>query len=69
MEQHLREVLTGDIPNYIYPFLWLGGEEKERLADEVRRIHESGIGGLCIESRTHEGFCGPEWWEDVSVIL
>ncbi len=69
MEQHLREVLMGNSPNYIYPFLWLSGEEDQRLIDEVCRIHESGIGGLCIESRTHEGFCGQEWWEDVSVIL
>ena len=57
MEQYLREVLTGNFPNYIYPFLWLSGEEKGCLINEVRRIHESGIGGLCIESRTHEGFC------------
>lgn len=69
MEQYLREVLTGNFPNYIYPFLWLSGEEKGCLINEVRRIHESGIGGLCIESRTHEGFCRQEWWEDVSVVL
>lgn len=69
MEQRLQEVLSGKIPNYIYPFLWLHGEAHKTLLQEIHKIHESGIGGLCVESRTHEGFCEQSWWEDVKLLL
>lgn len=33
------------------------------------RIHESGIGAVCIESRPHPDFADPGWWRDMDIIM
>lgn len=53
----------------IAPFFWLHGESKEALSEEIEAIYKSGISAVCLESRTHEGFCCDEWFSDVSFIL
>lgn len=65
----LRELISGDIPNYIAPFLWLQGESDEKIVAEIEAIYRYGIKALCVESRTHAQFCQDEWWEDLELIL
>lgn len=69
MDNRLYENLTHKNKNYIFPFFWMHGENKEAIIDEIHRIYDCGIRGLCLESRIHEDFCGEGWWHDVGVIL
>lgn len=55
--------------NYIIPFLWLKGESEEVIREEVEKIYECGIKGICIESRPHPDFLGDGWWNDVDIIM
>lgn len=55
--------------NYILPFLWMKGESKEVIAQELDKIQECGIGAICVESRPHPDFAGPKWWEDMAFII
>jgi len=65
----LSEIINGEYGNYIAPFLWLHNEDDSLIVRELERISESGIGAVCIESRTHEEFCREDWWSDVRLIL
>lgn len=67
--KRLTEVLQNKYKNYIFPFLWLHGEDEEILRDYVRKIYESGIKALCIEARPHPDFLGNKWWKDVDAIM
>ena len=67
--KRLYECLKDKYDNYIAPFLWLHNEDDELIVNELKRIHECKIGAVCLESRTHDDFCGEEWWSDVSLIL
>lgn len=69
MTDRLQEVLSGKPDNYILPFFWQRGEEEEVLREEMRRIHESGIRAVCVESRSHPDFLGPKWWKDMDIIM
>lgn len=55
--------------NYILPFLWMKGESREVIAEEIDKIAECGIGAVCVESRPHPDFGGPTWWEDMAFII
>ena len=64
------DVLHGQTPNAMYPFLWVHGvESEEELRREVQKIHESGIGGFCVEARPHKDFNGPGWFRDLALLL
>lgn len=65
----LMECLDGRYGNYILPFFWQHGEDDETLIREIDAIEQSGIKALCVESRTHEDFCGDGWWHTMDVIL
>lgn len=65
----LTSIINGQSGNYIAPFLWLHNEDDACIVKELRRIHDCGIGAVCIESRTHEEFCRDDWWSDVRLIL
>ena len=54
---------------HVFPFLWMHGEPHELLAEEIEKIAECGITSFCAESRTHEKFCEPQWWEDFGFVL
>ena len=69
MDKRLNECLQGKQGSYILPFLWLHGESKERLYEEILAIKNSGISEFCAESRPYEGFCGEQWWDDFGFIL
>ncbi|WP_019636360.1 glycosylhydrolase-like jelly roll fold domain-containing protein [Paenibacillus fonticola] len=69
MSKRLKEVLEGREQNYILPFLWQHGEEEQTIREEIARVHEAGIGAVCVESRPHPDFLGPKWWRDMDIIL
>lgn len=69
MGNRLTEVLQGREANYILPFLWQHGQEEAVIREEIARVHESGIGAVCVEARPHPDFLGPKWWQDMDVIM
>lgn len=69
MDIKIKECLENKQDSYILPFLWLHGEPKERVKEEILAIKNSGIKELCAESRPYEKFCQDEWWEDFGFIL
>ena len=69
MDKRLNECLQGKQGDYILPFLWLHGEPKERVRQEILAIKASGINQLCAESRPYKDFCRDEWWDDFGYIL
>ena len=66
---NIKEIMNNNGGNYLAPFLWLHNEDDALIVRELTRIHDSGIGAVCIESRTHEEFCRDDWWSDVRLIL
>ncbi len=69
MDDRLRQVLADKGDNYILPFFWQHGEEEALLREEMARIHECGVGSVCIEARPHPDFGGPLWWRDMDIIM
>lgn len=69
MNNKVENLLQGKGNNYIFPFLWLHGEEEPVLREYMEAIHNSGIGAVCVESRPHPDYCGPNWWKDMDVII
>ena len=54
---------------HIFPFLWMRGEPEEILRREMGKIHEAGIGSVCLEARPHPDFAGDGWWHDVDIVI
>ncbi len=54
---------------YIFPFLWMRGEEEAILRNEIEKISECGIRAVCVEARPHDDFCGPGWWHDMDIVI
>lgn len=69
IQTRLQEVLENRQCDYNFPFMWVHGEDDETILREIDKIYESGIRGLCVESRPHNGFCREEWWSDMDLIL
>ena len=69
MDKRLQECIRGEWDSYIFPFLWLHGESKERIREEILAIKNSGISEFCAESRPHEDFCKDKWWSDFGFVL
>lgn len=65
----LNEVLSNQENNYILPFFWQHSEKEEVLRDYMKKISESKMRAVCVESRPHPDFVGPKWWEDMDIIL
>lgn len=55
--------------NYFYPFFWQHGEDEKTLRHYIEKISESGMKGVCVESRPHPDFVGEKWWKDLSIII
>lgn len=55
--------------NYIFPFLWMHGEEEPVLREYMKVIHDSNIKAVCVESRPHPDFAGTGWWKDMDIII
>ena len=43
MDNKINECLNGKHASYMLPFLWLHGEPKERIYEEILAIKNSGI--------------------------
>lgn len=69
MDKKIKDCLCGNTGDYILPFLWLHGEPKERIYEEILAIKNSGINEFCAESRPYEEFCKAQWWDDFEFIL
>lgn len=69
MSKKIEALLNGTGKNYIFPFLWMRGEDESVLREYMQVIHEANIGAVCIESRPHPDFCGERWWHDMDIIL
>lgn len=69
MSQKIKNLLQSKGENYIFPFFWIHGEEESVLREYMEAIHSSGIGAVCVESRPHPDYCGPQWWHDLDIIL
>ena len=54
---------------YIFPFLWMHGEDEQTIRRYVRAIHDSNLEAFCVESRPHPDFVGPLWWRDMDIVL
>ena len=54
---------------YIFPFLWMRGEEESVLRTELGKISESNIHAVCLEARPHPDFAGDGWWHDLDIVL
>ena len=69
LHSRLYDVLTHNESNYLLPFYWQHGTHRDRIPAQIRRIYDSGCRALCVESRPHPGFGGPDWWADMDIIL
>lgn len=67
--EKFHKVLKNEPDNYILPFLWVHNEDDELIKREIKKIYESGVHALCIESRPHEKFGGDDWWSDIQLIF
>ncbi len=55
--------------NHILPFLWMKGEDEATIRAYIKKIHESGIGAVCLEARPHPEFVREGWWENLRVVI
>ncbi len=69
MHKKLEKVLHNQGDNYIFPFLWLHGEDEKTLRKYMKVICEANIRAVCVESRPHPDYCGPRWWKDMDILL
>ncbi len=65
----IEKLLNGQGANYILPFFWQHGEDEATLRKYMGVIFDSHIRAVCVESRPHPDFCGPQWWHDMDIIL
>ena len=68
-DKRLNDILNRNESNYLLPFYWQHGNHRDRIPAQIQRIYDSGCRALCVESRPHPDFCGPDWWGDMDVIL
>ncbi len=70
MDSHLEDCLKNEVPGkYIFPFLWMHGENQHIIQEEIEAIYNSGISEFCVESRPYQKFEEAEWWLDMEFIL
>lgn len=65
----INEVLDGKYDNHVMPFLWMHGQEIDKIPHYLDKIYESGIRAICIESRPHPNFLKEEWWQELDLIF
>lgn len=67
--KRLQTLLEGKEDSHILPFLWMKGEDRDVILEELEKIEECGIREICLESRPHPDFCGDGWWETLDFLL
>ncbi len=65
----VEQLLSGKGSNHILPFLWMHGESKDILREEVERIAECKIKEICLESRPYPGYCTDRWFDDLGFLI
>ena len=69
----LRENFQSNDPaRFIYPLLWLRGEDNETedvIRNEIRIMYEAGSAGFVVESRPHKDYLGNGWWRDLGICV
>lgn len=53
----------------ILPFFWLRGEDKQTVADAIRKMHSYGIEAFIVESRIHGDFGGDGWFDEMDTVI
>jgi hypothetical protein len=69
MKNIIQDLINSKEDNYILPFLWMRGEEEHVIREEISKIYECGIRGICVEARPHPDFAGPKWWHDLDIVM
>ncbi len=69
MSEKVTKLLQDKGGNYLLPFFWQHGETEEVLRKYMEVIRNANIGAVCVESRPHPDFAGPQWWHDMDIIL
>lgn len=72
MDQTVKALLAGkETPGlpHVFPFLWMHGEPEAVIREYMAAIYNANIRGVCVESRPHPDYCGPQWWHDMEIIL
>lgn len=74
MGNRIKDCLSGQEPNYLYPFLMLREPSEDLslgdIAKEIEAIHRSGCGGFLVEYRgQHAIWGGPDWWSLLGFVL
>ena len=59
MNKKILKLMKEKGNNYIFPFLWMHGEDEQTLREYMRVIYDSNIRAVCVESRPHPDFAGP----------
>lgn len=69
MLKQLSDVINGKEGNYLLPFFWQRGTNRDDIPAQLKRVYDTGTRAITVESRVHKDFCGKTWWEDMDVIL
>ncbi len=69
MKEYVNDILNNKADNYMLPFYWQHGGKRDLIPEQMERILKSGCRAVCVESRPHRDFAGPEWWGDMDVII
>lgn len=69
MKSRLLDNINNLEGNYIFPFFWQAGADHDTLRNELKKIYECRLKSLCVESRPHPDFGGPQWWSDMDLIM
>lgn len=69
MDNTIKSLLSGHISSNIFPFLWVHGESETVIREYMAAIYHANIRSICVESRPHPDFAGPQWWHDMDIIL
>lgn len=66
----LIEVLKNEnLPSYLTLLFWQHGESDTVLREEIRQMHENGIGSFIVESRPHPGFFKKEGKNKLQILV
>ncbi len=69
MSSTIESLLNGKTGKHIFPILSLHGEDEETIRSYIGIIDRANCKGLVLDGRRHPDFCGPNWWQDLDVVL
>lgn len=65
----MKTILNEKVENHILPLFWQSEENRDSVTEYMHKINQAGIGAVCVESRTFEGFCEDTWWQHMDTIM